>query len=1502
MARRKKINKRVAILLGAMGAVLVALAVLLAIRGCGGRGLIDRLFPKDPLALAAKARAALVPKGVGGKKDYVVAAKAYKEAIGAAQSSNAPQIDEYYYEYGKMNYDWATDANAVLTRTQRGERLHAAVSNTRKAINRNPKYVEAQRFLTSIFWNLAFGARKDAQTWNDYIKEADKLLELAPEDHQIYYRRGYAKASLAHGLEGEMAKAAIADMEMAISLKNDEVTYWLGLIGFVRRLGNRRDEVDAIFQRAVQAVQKDATILIAYADYLHRGKRTDEARKCLDEAIQRDPVHGTLALANHYMALGKMDEALATLKQAEQLDKLEPQTYARQADIHSRKKENAKAVAVLKRGLAAIEGMVTTQPSGRQAKKLSANRLHLYYLLADVLLDMLEAKPKDRDSLLADAKDCLAKMTAMDVRGPARDKIAGRLAFVEGKITEAVKLLEASYEAARTVDVRTANLLINIYLRQDLPGKADAILDRLLSNPRQHRNVSILMAKVKLLMRYRDYDKADRIVTRVLQIDPKNTQAMNTKMVILAVRGESPVLPANVTPTPRAIRMLLDRATVLWLDGRQAEAVQYAEQLHRRAPKDRTIVGRLFGMYRATNRLDDAEKLLDEAIKLHPDDKTLKVRRQLVRETDWAKQRKALMEAADEFPPFQRAIEKANIAIMFRGEQGEKAEKEYLRHLQEAAQIDPNAQNVVERLFRYSLNKRDWKMAEECVDRAVKNNLDGSAGLLYKTRLTMLREEYDQAIAAAQKILKDRPNRKDARVLLGQAYLRKRLYDQAYENFKIVADNDPGYAPALIGLAAVTHVQGKTSEHRAYVEAAHRLAPQDPYIRERYLEIEQETASPTELITQRERTLKRQPGDLRNILGLAFLYEKVNRLKDAENMYVTFHQKSVDKLNSARILCGFFLRTGRATDVERTIEPLLATWKDRVGILVLYGELLTRLDPERAKEAFEKAIAADVNDSRGYLHLARYWASLKKWSDAVEAMSKYVRHRPDDLAGVKELAGYQIEAGEYGPASSQLARLLRSDPTDARALTLKGVLALKQGQAKEALQLFTNAIQENPQYPYPLIHRARLHLAQGEPSKAKTDLQAAKRLSRRVDVAMQLADVYQALRDYDNAELVYREVRNDQKNYLPAIDQLISIYSRRQKWHELEELLAEAQKLFPKRAGYYMAEAAMWHTRENVLKKLAALKKALTASPDSLIPIRAYLLALQEAKQHENVLATSQAYLEKKGFAAVVGAIRACSLEKLGHRVEAEKLFAKSMDTITADYVLSILPQLREAYGIAKAVKKLDGWVTSGTQNWRPYLIAGVAYSEVGSMDKCTVTLIKARDLASKNAYAAALANRHLGAAYYQLKEFSEAERAYKAALRTRPGDIQVLNNLAYLYTNNLNEPKKALPYAARAARQMPNNARVLDTFGWTLARIGKFADAELALVRAVQLERPLAASQYHLGWVYEQLGRLDDALKQYRQAFEMVRTNEKDPLHEPVKAALDRVQDRLKKRIGSAR
>ena len=150
--------------------------------------------------------------------------------------------------------------------------------------------------------------------------------------------------------------------------------------------------------------------------------------------------------------------------------------------------------------------------------------------------------------------------------------------------------------------------------------------------------------------------------------------------------------------------------------------------------------------------------------------------------------------------------------------------------------------------------------------------------------------------------------------------------------------------------------------------------------------------------------------------------------------------------------------------------------------------------------------------------------------------------------------------------------------------------------------------------------------------------------------------------------------------------------------------------------------------------------------------------------------------------------------------------------------------------------------------------------------------------------------------AYSQLRQFPQAERAYLAALEADGNDLASLNNLAYLYANDLNQADKALPYVTRAARLAPDSGDVLDTLGWTLAKTGSYAEAERKLTRALQLiTDPANAAQahYHLGWVYEQTHRPSEAAKHYHQGIETLQGRQDDPVRKDLLEALNRVQKR---------
>ena len=95
MARRKKLNKRLVILLVALGVVVVA----------GGVTVFLKRLPKDPGALAAQAEAALA------KKKYADAAKALGQAIEATRDSDP---SPYMYQLAKVKIEWAQAKQTIV--------------------------------------------------------------------------------------------------------------------------------------------------------------------------------------------------------------------------------------------------------------------------------------------------------------------------------------------------------------------------------------------------------------------------------------------------------------------------------------------------------------------------------------------------------------------------------------------------------------------------------------------------------------------------------------------------------------------------------------------------------------------------------------------------------------------------------------------------------------------------------------------------------------------------------------------------------------------------------------------------------------------------------------------------------------------------------------------------------------------------------------------------------------------------------------------------------------------------------------------------------------------------------------------------------------------------------------------------------------------------------------------------------------------------------------------
>lgn len=127
-------------------------------------------------------------------------------------------------------------------------------------------------------------------------------------------------------------------------------------------------------------------------------------------------------------------------------------------------------------------------------------------------------------------------------------------------------------------------------------------------------------------------------------------------------------------------------------------------------------------------------------------------------------------------------------------------------------------------------------------------------------------------------------------------------------------------------------------------------------------------------------------------------------------------------------------------------------------------------------------------------------------------------------------------------------------------------------------------------------------------------------------------------------------------------------------------------------------------------------------------------------------------------------------------------------------------------------------------------------------------------------------------AAYYadSLGERDRAIVLYERLLFHEPSNAAAANNLAYILAERGERLMIALELAERALDADSTNPSYLDTYGWVLHKLGRFAEAGKYLERAlVMSQHPSATLFEHLGDNYSRMGIADKAHFWWQRALE---------------------------------
>lgn len=130
--------------------------------------------------------------------------------------------------------------------------------------------------------------------------------------------------------------------------------------------------------------------------------------------------------------------------------------------------------------------------------------------------------------------------------------------------------------------------------------------------------------------------------------------------------------------------------------------------------------------------------------------------------------------------------------------------------------------------------------------------------------------------------------------------------------------------------------------------------------------------------------------------------------------------------------------------------------------------------------------------------------------------------------------------------------------------------------------------------------------------------------------------------------------------------------------------------------------------------------------------------------------------------------------------------------------------------------------------------------------------------------------------------DIARAEADFRRILAAEPDSVAALNALGYILADRTTRYQEALEMISRARAAAPDDAAIIDSYGWVLYRLGRHEEALVELRRAFALHKD-AEIAAHVAEVLWASGRHAEARRWFEQAARI------DPENRSLKRALER-------------
>ena len=509
-----------------------------------------------------------------------------------------------------------------------------------------------------------------------------------------------------------------------------------------------------------------------------------------------------------------------------------------------------------------------------------------------------------------------------------------------------------------------------------------------------------------------------------------------------------------------------------------------------------------------------------------------------------------------------------------------------------------------------------------------------------------------------------------------------------------------------------------------------------------------------------------------------------------------------------------------------------------------------------------------------------------------------------------------MEAGQFPAARKELENYLGTDPQDSEARYTYLLLLFKMKDYGETIHQADLILTKHPQFVPALLYRGLAHQALAHPDEAQADFQAAATqadttpLDRRfalnmlVDLALQQKNYAMALNRLEILEKSEKDFKSTYRRglaleglgrladaepaYRLALDQARSAAERVMAYRALGEL-ASKQRDWTAASRAFQAALDLEPDNPEVLRTLAEaayaqkdynasakfIQRSLALRPSSqdrefLINVLGFLRDYQEVTgQLIRLLDEAKNPEERYRIYSALGN----TYSKWGKFGEAAGAFQEAARLKEDAATLEALAQAREREGRPGQAIALYRQILQRQPTPEVHLKLGLLLDKTGDR-RGAVSHLEPAAASRLPGKQRGMAYKQLGAIYYQLERYPEAQRSLEKALVLQPHDPHIYQALAE-NALKLQDPEQALAYQKKAlelTHRAETAGPMWETLGFIALKLDRHQEAADYFHQALAAGRDRWEIRQELGVALFKVKKWPEALQQFKMALDFRR------------------------------